>query len=448
MAKYRVWHGGDGTAPTTTDWTKAYATFGAAVTAATSPGDVIIVHKAHQEELAVNTTYTFANTVSVLTVDKDASDAISTMGETGWIGNSTTARTVTLTGAQKVMVYGLTFRGHGSSANVSLNLADGGQFTLEACKVWYSSTSTSSYLSLGASNTNCWTRLVNCEIKNARTSNGSWSILVGGRVEMCGGSIIAASTSTSAVFIEAGANNAGTNLLVDGVDLSGVQASQTLVGSMTRGWTEVRFVRCKLPATATVMATQTPANLSSGHVWVHDCATGDTHGKFGYYNALGSVESNSSIYYTTGAAAQSWKITTTANASFESPFITPSVDWYHSGTSAITPRLEILRDDSATAYTAAQVWVERMAKATSGSTIATFATGRQSLTDWHAGTTASDNAAGDGLGSWTGESGTAWSGKLDCGSVTPAEAGDLSMRVCVGLASIAGSLYVDPQIRT
>ena len=55
-------------------------------------------------------------------------------------------------------------------------------------------------------------------------------------------------------------------------------------------------------------------------------------------------------------------------------------------------------------------------------------------------------ATGMGTGSWTGESGTAWSGKLaPASSITPAEIGELRARVCVGLAS--ATVYVDPQIR-
>ena len=54
--------------------------------------------------------------------------------------------------------------------------------------------------------------------------------------------------------------------------------------------------------------------------------------------------------------------------------------------------------------------------------------------------------AGAGLGSWTGEGGTAWSGKADAGSITPAESGAIRGRWVVGEPSI--TVYVDPQIRT
>ena len=58
-----------------TSWTNAYTAFGSAVTAATGDGDIIKVHVAHAEALAADTTYTFANNVIVICVDKDSSDA-------------------------------------------------------------------------------------------------------------------------------------------------------------------------------------------------------------------------------------------------------------------------------------------------------------------------------------------------------------------------------------
>jgi hypothetical protein len=177
------------------------------------------------------------------------------------------------------------------------------------------------------------------------------------------------------------------------------------------------------------------------------------HGIFGYYDALGSVVSDTGIYYSTapdsvqdGATAkkQSWKITTTANCSAMAPFITPWIPYYNSATSAITPYIECLRDGNATAWTSAEVWAEFGVKTTTGGTQASFPT------DW-AGIAASGSAQADGagLGSWTGEAGTAKSFKCDSGSsVTPAEVGDISGRICVAVASISGTLYVDPQVRT
>ena len=111
------------------------------------------------------------------------------------------------------------------------------------------------------------------------------------------------------------------------------------------------------------------------------------------------------------------------------------------GTSAIQPYLEILRDGSTTAYTDAEVWADFSVQNNTGFTLSSIVNDRAAPL---AAGTAQDN--GVGLSGWTGESGTAWSGKLVSPSVTPAEVGDLRARVCVGAPSL--TVYVDPRIRT
>jgi hypothetical protein len=190
-----------------------------------------------------------------------------------------------------------------------------------------------------------------------------------------------------------------------------------------------------------MLATQTHLNRSSAECYVFDCASGDTHGLFGYANTMGSVVSDTGIFFTSGAAAQSWKIVTTANCSFYTPFETPWFGYYNTVTTSITPYVEILRDGSTTAYQDDEVWLDVMAKTTSGSTQSSLTTDRMTLLG-----TPANHAAGAGLGSWTGESGTAWSGKLVMASLTPAEAGHIQARIVVGEPSV--TVYVDPQIRT
>jgi hypothetical protein len=147
------------------------------------------------------------------------------------------------------------------------------------------------------------------------------------------------------------------------------------------------------------------------------------------------------VYFTTGAAQQSWKIVTTAAASAAVPFVTPPIPVFHDGTAAITPYLEILRDGSATAYKDNEVWAEFALKTTSGTVLGTTSSDAATLLSAGA-----NQASGAGLGSWTGESGTAWSGKCGLsGTVTPAEVGEIVARVSVGAPS--ATVYVDPQVR-
>jgi len=229
------------------------------------------------------------------------------------------------------------------------------------------------------------------------------------------------------------------NVTCIGMDLSAITG--TLVGDMANNVTFV-FDRCKFGTGVTVFGVQTSnPSRNSAKVFLTDCSSGDLQGVFGYYDALGQVVSDTSVIYGGTIAGVSWRIDTSANVSKGSPFTTPWIDLYHSSTAEITPNLEILRNNSTTAFNNDQVWTEALVKTTSGTNIATIYTNECSVN-----ATPAAQANGTGLSSWTGVGGTAWSGKLSTQNITPAENGYVSMRVCVGLAST--TFYVDPQIRT
>ncbi len=444
MATYFVDSGAAGTA-SGADWTNAFLTLTAGLAAATASGDIIKVHKTHQETLAAATTYTAQNNISIICVDKDASDALAEMGASYWIGHSSTYYAITMAGAFRVYCYGLTFRTAGSgAATFGMAQTDGTHRVYENCLIWFDnsgSTASGRGILIGTGDIQCFVHLKNCTIRYNASSQHQ--INLSGRLLVEGGSVSSLGGAPSPFIFAAATDNAGAVANFVGFDASHL-GSGTLVGNFNTAAGTVRFVQCKLGSGYTALGTQTHLNFSSVEVLIHDCATGDTHGRFEYHNAMGSVVSDQGIYFTSGAAAQSWKITATANCSFSTPFVTPWIGWYHSGTSSITPRLEILRDGSTTAFTDAQVWSEWSAKVTPGTVIPTFYDDRQALSAFAAGTAGVAQANGAGLGSWTGESGTAWSGKLDSGSAfIPAEVGDIAARVCVGDPSI--TVYINPE---
>jgi hypothetical protein len=429
---------GTNTAPYET-WAKAATTFATAI-GATSAGDIVAVDATNPPaDIAANTTWTFVSDCTVVASTNSGTSTITptTMGTSTWLGNSTTSYSLTLAGAFKVRVVGLTFRIAGTS-NVSMvfNNTSGGQFDLDDCYFWLGTTgSNAAAIRLGSSSSNNRSATIarNCTFRFGNALN---VLSMHGGAEIIGGSI---STAGSAPTVLLQGGNSQQSAQLTGVDLSHVTGS--LVGNHTSGPVDYRFINCRLSGSLeNVLATQTAANKSGARAWVHDCSSGDTHVLLGYYDALGSCVSDTAIYLTAGAAAQSWRITTTANSTVDAPFLTPWIDLYHTGTSSITPTVQVARDGSTTAYTDAQLWAEFTAKTTSNSTIVTRYADRVAV----AGTPA-NQATGVGTGSWTGLSGTAWSGALDTGSaITPAEAGHISARVAFGPAS--STVYLNPAI--
>lgn len=430
---------------TTVDWTFATIYFGYAVLAANATGDFIYAHYTSQEELTVDTTYTLSLDVRVISVNKDSSNAPTAMGTGGWVGNSTTNRSVTISTAPDSdnYLYGMTFRTAGSTADgISLSGAGGAHVEYESCYFWAGNTGTGVGVRIGSGSDQLYNKYKNCTFRFGATNNVISPRY--GRFDFEGCVVSSAGSAPSNLFddswLASGENEPGGEIRFIGCDLSHVTG--TLVASFNNQTRVFWFSQCKFGSNVTVLAAQGSANKSWASVNVFDCASGDTHTFMGYYDAFGSCVSDSTIYYTTGAAAQSWKIVTTANCSYYTPFVSPFVDWYNTGTTSITPYIEILRDGSTTAFQNDEVWAEFWVKTTSGSTQSTEYSDRMALLG-----TPANQAAGAGTGSWTGEAASAWSGKVDSGSaVTPAEVGAIRGRVVVGEPSI--TVYVDPQIRT
>jgi hypothetical protein len=448
MAVYFYDKDGSNTSPYDT-WTKACTSFATVLAAASSGTDIIVINKAGvadaDEELSADTVWATANSVSIISATKDDTSTAytpSAMGTDYWLGNSTTNRRVGLGGGadDRVFVYGLTFRTAGSTGDfMGLNYSNAADTVWSNCYFWHGNTDTGSHIQVGYGNSQApYNEFEDCTFVFGSTSQ---TIQVTGVAEFYNCNFAPTGQLPTSLLTP---YDHFRSALFSGCDLSAL-ASKTLVPNNV--WTgKVVLERCKLASSMTILASQTsnPTRYSP-QVYVHDCNSGDTHLQFGYYDALGTIISETGIYYTSGAAAQSWKIVTTANTSFYMPFETPWIDLYHAGTSAITPYFEIVRSGSATAYQNDEIWAEFTAKTTSGSTKASAVTSDRK--DIDGGTAAADQAAGAGTGSWTGENATSWSGKIDSGSaLTPAETGYIRGRICVGEPSI--TVYVDPQIRT
>jgi hypothetical protein len=447
MAIYFVSRTGNGSAPTTDPgtsgtWTGSYATYGAAVTAATTAGDSILISDEHYENLAADTTYTLgADNLKIIVVDHQNTAVESAMDFTNsWIGNKTANRAILHIAAdKKVFMHGLCFV---VVLTDTFSFAgDGSHWDLEDCIL---RNGNNNMLFAGSDN-QIHVRLKRTQIVLNSTATTN-SLSVAANFEMEGGSITVADAMPALLFRAPYVDPGGCTITLNGVDLSGI--STTLIADNATAAARYTFINCKLHASVTVLATQTNVNLSSSEAILYNCSSGDVHYDLQHHNSLGSTIVETGIYasdgaeYNTSGTKYSWKIYTSAAATYYNPYVSPWIHQHHEGTSAITPSLEGFRDGSTTIIQNDEVWAEFSYQGTSGFPLGIIVNDRmvplasvanqtssKTYSDWQTGTSADSTFQ-----------------LATTSTITPQEIGNLSARVCVGEPSI--TVYVDPQIRT
>jgi hypothetical protein len=418
MATYHVSSTGSNTSPYDT-WAKAATTFATAVTAATASGDLIRVASSHSENLAADASYTLSPGVQVYSVNTgtNAQEAGATI-----IGNASGVD-ISIQGGP-ALVWGMTFK-TGASTGLSLvkvGNADSSIMRVVNCTFETRNTATASTITFGHASLNSMTTFESCIFKWGRFSH---YVLVSGWSEF----IACDFGSASATALTGGVLEGSRYVLVKDCDFSYLGSNPLMRGSST-AMTHWEFRNCKLGTTlwASSMA------FAVADVTMYDCAAGDQHYHIYHENYLGKTEVASGIYADGNISNNvSWKITTTANLVGGVAYMSPEISQYRaaSGT-AFTPSLEVLRDGSATAFTAADMQVAFRVKATSGSVVRTRYM--------------SDGSFSTGVDTWTGDNATHWYGKLpSSSSITQAENGYVSAQLNVYTPSI--TVYVDPQIR-
>lgn len=446
MATYFVASGGSNTSPYDT-WANAATSLQTALTAASASGDTVVIQyngvPSGDSSLAADTTYTISSGVRLISASNDGGSAYTptVMGDANWIGHASSSFAITIAGTGRAYIWGVTLRTGTSATNDNiLTNASEGHKVYEEC-IFRLGTGTSSIIRLNSSTggSSGYSEYINCKFWLERTQH---YLQASSRVRLKGCSLHSSSVSPTTLF-NPNSSNAG-HLISDGCDWS--LATGTIVGSgSVSSSSTLYFVNCKMASSFSWFAAQTVTNFASTELWVLNCANGDTHFAFGYYNGLGSLASTDSIKTSTGAKFDStngvsWRLDTTASASLETPFVTPWIDMYHAGTSSISPSIEVVRDGSAVAYDNDELWCEIGYQGTSGQPLGLFSNDEMVLN----GTPAAQATGSLGSSDWTGEGGTAWFGKLNT-TVVPAEIGMLRARVCFALPS--STVYVDPYIR-
>ena len=439
MATVYIYSGATGAA-NGTSWTDAYTTISAALTGGLTASDTGLLASDHSETGTTALTLNFPTTPGLRLVSVNRTSGLAEVGAVIARGAGSVAITIN----NSVYGYGIDFQGatnNSASAYIQHHnsTSNGCHQSWESCTFNTRTASASANYQTGLSSSlsdDLFFEYINCTWRWNATGQ-TWTHHCG-RVEIYG-MALAGTVSPTTLFT---ANGTGGMVEVSASDLTGLSWSTLVSGSLNPFTYE--FTGCKLNSGITALSSSASTNGGT-QVWLSDCASGDTHLDYGYYNALGSVTRSTATYLTAGVAGVSWLISTTAAVTRANPFKTPWIDRYYDLTSAVTPYFEVLRNNgTAAAYTDAEVFGEFEAKVTSASTAATFYSDRASPES-----SGSAQAAGVGTGSWTiTGSFSPYSFKVDTGaSLTPAETGYLRGRLCVGVASV-GALHLAPSVLT
>ena len=392
-------------------------------------GDIIKVHDAHNEVVAsgdayniLNSAGTYNNPVKVVCVDKDNADALST------------GAVVACQRAIKIFVNYIT------SINIKW-IFSGDTTRGSGCGVIFIGDGTITVLELdGASNSflgegdNDSASLEiyngNVELNNAANILG----LTNGILIWKNGTLIAPNGSTYVFNMSSVYNK---KLLVEDVDLTAVGAG-TLINVTNSEATVADFIRCKLPSNLSAISSAFNAVGNVGKINLHSCSYDKLTYGFTESSAEGIVGDETSIVRTGGASDGitpiSWKMVSSAGVNEFGPHLeTPSINIWNESTSEITLTIHGIID-SATNLQSDEVWIEVSYPKDATSGLGALETSRiiyGSITDLAASTE-----------TWAESMANPNKFKLTA-TFTPAQAGPITARVCVGKAST--TLYICPK---
>lgn len=422
-------------------WALAKATVAGAA-AIDAAGDSIYLSQAHAESTTANQDWNFAGTsanpVKIIAGNDGASPPTTLATASITIDGGT--YTITTKGA--AYFYGLDFHIGTSTNRANAVLAGTSDSTqvFDTCGFYVGTSDSYAGVYIGVSG-NAFSNVewLNCHYEGA---SSNLRLPVNGRFTWNGGTV---GTTGHHLFSHVGTgDNAATSfnptsLVVNGVDLSGVNSAKSLINNICEG-VLARFTDCKLPSSWTGSPCAGTMHCGS-RVEVINCDSADTHYNLWIKDYAGEIVDETTIVLdaSDGTTTLSWKMTSASTCSLASTLQSGQImRWNDTVGSSVTATIEFLIDSATTLYTS-DVWAEITYLGTSGVPLASIDLDSKFVPL----ASAVECTTGAGLGSWSGESGSAKSYKFSH-TFTPQEVGFLVAKIVIAKAST--TIYVNPKL--
>jgi hypothetical protein len=433
MANWFVRSGAAGTA-SGADWTNAKLTIAAAITAAAA-GDTYFIADDHAETSASSISLGFKGGITtpdlIVCVDHTiASPGSADLKTTGQVTTTGTAASISLNGGH-AYVYGIKFScGTGASTQgININNSSTVQQVYDSCQFILAGTGSQS--TNVASGINSRTRWTNC-IVSFGAAGSTMGVVNGSGFEWTNTASAVNAAGTIPTTLFGGTNNSGT-ILIEGVDLSALGSGKTLVG-VAATIADFTFKECKLGSAVTIASA--PSAALAYVIDVVRCDSGNTNYRTERHIFFGDMTTETTIVRTGGASdgttAFSFKVVTTANTKFTSPFNMPAIAiWNDTVGSSVTVTVEGI---ASAVPNNDEVYMEVEYMGDTASPQASRSTTRKALLATAAANTTSTQTWGGAL-----------TGKFKMAvTITPQQKGPITAYVRIPKTS--ATVYIDPMI--